>query len=260
MGRINLRQWNNRCSIVSLQISDLRELRTSLLFMTSQQLMMSSQPVQCPLRKYFRSTAHAWMKQFDLDPAFHRQLQWRIQDFFWIRQCLYACHHIISTTSWNISGHRWKLDNIYQSQKMYSFVPRAKLNGKVGFHTWFPLWFINIQRVLIFYEWIFCKGKNVMLLSAVICVFPQGGIAPTDYCRKVKLLYFLELITMHFHSSQFSHDLAHHDDVTLRSRNLMTQTLGSSDSDVTRWEWRSPSNHSNDSFQYISSDLILEYM
>ena len=42
-----------------------------------------------------------------------------------------------------------------QSQKMHSFVPRAKINGKVEFHAWFPLWFINIQRVVNFYEWIF---------------------------------------------------------------------------------------------------------
>ena len=33
---------------------------------------------------------------------------------------------------------------------MYSFVPYAKMNGKVGFYTWFPLWFINAQRIVIF--------------------------------------------------------------------------------------------------------------
>ena len=43
-----------------------------------------------------------------------------------------------------------KLDSyVKQSRKMFSFVPHAKMNGKVGFYAWFPLWFINIQSVVI---------------------------------------------------------------------------------------------------------------
>ena len=50
---------------------------------------------------------------------------------------------------------RMSVEGTPQSQKIYSFLPCAKMNGKVGFHAWFPLWFINIQRVVTFYEWIF---------------------------------------------------------------------------------------------------------
>ena len=35
-------------------------------------------------------------------------------------------------------------------QKNVLFVLRAKMNGKVRFYAWFPLWFINIQRFVIF--------------------------------------------------------------------------------------------------------------
>ena len=40
---------------------------------------------------------------------------------------------------------------------MYSFVPHAKMNAKVGLYAWFPLWFINIQRVVI----IFMNGNSI---------------------------------------------------------------------------------------------------
>ena len=59
----------------------------------------------------------------------------------------------------------------FQSKKMYSFLPHAKMNGKVGFHAWFPLWFINIQRVVIFYGWIFLiRLKINAALCCYICI------------------------------------------------------------------------------------------
>ena len=51
--------------------------------------------------------------------------------------------------------------SVFQSHKMYSFVPRAKMNGKVGFHALFPLWFIVNN-----YEW----GTTFMVVLQ--CCYP----------------------------------------------------------------------------------------
>ena len=37
-----------------------------------------------------------------------------------------------------------------QSQKMHSFVPHAKMNGKFGFHAWFHYDLLIFKRVVIF--------------------------------------------------------------------------------------------------------------
>ena len=74
---------------------------------------------------------------------------------------------------------RWIISR-RQSQKMYSFVPRAKMNGKVGFHAWF---FMNGYSL---------QGKKCI---AALCSYLCISMRPCSnrLLREVKWLYSLEL-------------------------------------------------------------------
>ena len=78
-----------------------------------------------------------------------------------------------------------------QSRKTYSFVPHAKMNGKVGFHASFPLWFIHIQRVVIFlwmgipFIWWKFKAIEFIWLHKMALVVPKVPLIRNEFSRAV---------------------------------------------------------------------------